>query len=53
LFCEKVLVGKLDWLPAKPPYNDEEPKYDDEKHNVPQPFASMPLGHVVHSTKGA
>lgn len=40
-------------LPAKPPDNHEEPEHNDEEYDVPQPFATVTLGHIVHSSEGA
>ena len=37
----------------KPPYNDEEPKDDDEEDYVPQPTAALARGHVVHAAESA
>ena len=38
---------------TKPPHNDEEPEDNDEEDYVPQPPATLPLGHVIHATKRA
>ena len=50
----KIMRGPSGWLPtssSKPPYNHEEPKDNDEKHDVPKPATALPRSHVVHSSE--
>lgn len=47
------IISELVCSSPKPPYNDKEPKDEDQEDDVPQPSTTLPLGHVVHSAEGS